>query len=86
MQNNETLYAINEKALHNRILSKKRSAGHIAGFSELLSIFVNTGIGLFILGVALFSPRTDIFMYLMAAWSFITALYLIVSRGTQKEK
>src|SRR4051794_28721596 len=29
MQNNEALYVINEKALHNRILSKKKSASHI---------------------------------------------------------
>lgn len=80
MQNNEALYAINEKALHNRILSKKRSAGHIANFSELLSIFVNLGTGLFVLGTALFRPGANVFMYLMAAWTFITALYLLVSR------
>jgi len=80
MQNNETLYAINEKALHHRILSKKRSAGHIANFSELLSIFVNAGIGLFILGMAIFSPGAHVFMYLMAAWMFMTTLYLIMTR------
>jgi hypothetical protein len=80
MQNNEALYAINEKALHNRILSKKRSAGHIANFSELLSIFVNMATGLFVLGIAQLRPGADVFMYLMAAWTFIVAGYLVVSR------
>jgi hypothetical protein len=85
MQNNEVLYIINEKALHNRILSKKRSAGHIANFSELLSIFVNAATALFILGMALFRSSVNIFMYLMAAWMFITALYLLVSRTRRKK-
>jgi hypothetical protein len=80
MQNNEALYVINEKALHNRILSKKKSAGHIANFTELLTIFVHTGTGLVVLGIALFKSASNLFMYLMAGWAFITALYLLVSR------
>lgn len=79
-QNNQALYVINEKALHNRILSKKRSAGHIAGFSELLLVFVYAGAGLFVLAMALFRSGGSIFMYLMAGWAFSTALYVLVSR------
>jgi hypothetical protein len=85
MQNNEALYVINEKALHSRILSKKKSASHIVNFSELLGIVVNIGTSLFVFGVALSKPGTHIFIYLMAAWMMITALYLLVSR-IQRQK
>ena len=47
-QNNELLYAINEQALHNRILSKKKQAYHITNVSELLMIIVNMGAGYFV--------------------------------------
>jgi Flp pilus assembly protein TadB len=80
MQNNETLYAINEKALHNRILSRKRSAGHIANFSELLVIFVNMATGLFVLWAALYQSAANIFIYLLTVWTLVTMLYVLVSR------
>ena len=48
-QNNEPLYAINEKALHNHIMSKKKTGYHITNTSELLLIIVNACAGLFIL-------------------------------------
>jgi hypothetical protein len=35
-QNNQPLYAINEKAMYNLILSKKKQAHHITNISELL--------------------------------------------------
>jgi hypothetical protein len=79
-QNNEPLYAINEKALHNHILSRKKSAGHLADFSELLLIFVNLGAGLFVWGVLLFDASVNIFMYLMVAWMLVTAVFLSASR------
>ena len=79
-QNNEPLYAINEKALHNRILSKKKQGLHITNVSELLSIIVNGGVGCFIFGVNYFKQSGNIFMYILSAWMFICALYLLVSR------
>ncbi len=79
-QNNEPLYAINEKALHNRILSKRRQARRITNISELLLIIVNLGAGCFVFGINLFKKPGNMFMYLMAAWMFATALYLLVSR------
>jgi hypothetical protein len=80
MQNKEMLYVINEKAMHNRILSKKRSAGHIANVSELLLIIVNMGTGIFILGTLLYKSRGNVSLYLLAAWTFMTALYILISR------
>lgn len=79
-QSNQPLYVINEKALHNRILSKKNQARHITNISELLSIIVNIGAGTFILGMNFFKQSGDIFMYLLSAWMFGCALYLLVSR------
>lgn len=80
VQNNEPLYAINSQALHNRILSKKKRAYHTTNFSELLLIFVNFATGCFILGMDFFTQKENIFMHLMSAWMFITALYVLASR------
>lgn len=79
-QNNEPLYAINEKALHHRILSKKKTGYHITNISELLLIVVNIGAGIFVLSVNLSRPVVNVFGYLLAAWMFLSALYILVSR------
>ncbi|MFD2933392.1 hypothetical protein [Spirosoma flavum] len=79
-QTNEPLWVINENALHNRILAKKEQARHIANFSELLLIFVNAGTGIFVLGLNFFKRPESLVMYLMAAWMFATALYVLASR------
>jgi hypothetical protein len=79
-QNNEPLYAINENALHNRILSKKKTGYHITNTSELLLIIVNAGAGLFVLGLNLSKPGVNIYMYLLGAWMLLSALYMLVSR------
>ena len=79
-QNNKPLYAIDENALHNRILSKKRQAYHITNISELLTIIVNLGTGSFVLGINFFSRSPSVFMYVMAAWMMVTSLYILVSR------
>ena len=79
-QNNRPLYAIDEKALHNRILSKKRQAYHIANSTELLLIIANAGSGGFVLYVDILKPHQNIFMYVFAAWMFCTALYVWSSR------
>jgi len=79
-QNNETLYAINERALHNRILSKKERAGHIANISELLLIIVNGGAGIFIFALTWTRSGGNLFFYLMALWMLLTMLYMMISR------
>ncbi len=79
-QNNKSLYVIDEQALHNRILSKKKQARHITNISELLVIIVNFGSGSFALAVNLFSQKSNGYLYMLAAWMFGTASYLIVSR------
>jgi len=79
-QNNEPLYGFNEKALHNRILSKKRQAYHITNISEFLGIIANISAGAFILGVTFFKQSGNISMYFLSAWMVISGLYFLDSR------
>jgi len=79
-QNNKTLYVMDEQALYNRILSKKKQARHITNISELLVIIVNLGSGCFALAVNTFSNHWNGYIYFLSAWMFGTALYLIVMR------
>jgi hypothetical protein len=83
-QNNQPLYAINEKAMYNIILSKKKQAHHITNISELLLIFVNIGSGIFILALNYFR-QDNIFIYLLSAWMFGSALFILRSRIKRKK-
>ena len=80
-QNEEAIYGINEKALHNRILAKKNKGYHITNASELLAIIANFGGGAVILAVSLYRESANIFLFLLVAWMFVTALYVLVSRS-----
>lgn len=84
VQNNQPLYTINEKAMYNIIMSKKKQAHHITNISELLLIFVNTGAGIFILGVNYFKQGNP-FIYLSSAWMLGSALYILLSRIQRKK-
>lgn len=79
-QNNQPLYAINEEALHKRIVSKKNQARHIMNISEWLGILANIGAGCLVLGMNIFSQSRNYFMYAMAAWMVCTGLYFMISR------
>jgi len=78
-QHQQPLYAINEKALHNRIVAKKYHVLHIAGFTEWLLIIVNVATG----GLLLQMNNTRhgyFFVYMLAAWLFGSAVYVLVNR------
>ena len=79
-QDNQPLYAINEKAMYNLILSKKKQAHHITNISELLLIFVNLGSGILILALNLFKQSGNISLYILSAWMLGSALYTLVHR------
>jgi hypothetical protein len=79
-QNNQVLYAINEKAMHQHIEIKMKKGKHITNISELLLIIVNLVTGSFIIAVNLFKQQVNISLYLVAAWMLGTALYSLVSR------
>lgn len=78
-QNNQPLYVINEKALHNRIVAKKHQVIHIAGFTEWLLIIVNIATGGFLVG-SNFNSHNYFFTYLLAAWMFGSAVYVLIHR------
>jgi len=79
-QNNESIYGINESALHNRILSKQKQGLHITNVSELLGIVAYTVAGLAMLGVNLYKQSASIFMYILSAWVLGSAIYILASR------
>ena len=79
-QNNQPLYAINEKAMYNLVLSKKKQAHHITNISELLLIFVNIGSGILVLALNIFKQSGNISLYVLSAWTLATALYTLVRR------
>lgn len=78
-QNNQPMYVINERALHNRIVAKKHHVIHIAGFTEWLLIIVNMATGSFLVG-SNFLSHNYFFIYLLAAWMFGSALYVLIHR------
>ena len=79
-QNDQPLYAINEKAMYNLILSKKKQAHHITNISELLIIIVYIITGSFVLGKNLFDQSSNISMYVLSAWMLGSALFILVNR------
>ena len=79
-QDNQPLYAINEKAMYNLILSKKKQAHHITNISELLLIVVNIGSGILVLVLNLFKQSGNISLYVLSAWMLASALYTLVRR------
>ena len=86
-QNNQPLYVMNEKALHSRILSKKKRAYHITNISELLLIIVNIAAGSFIFGMSFFKPGGgSIPMYLLSTWMFACVVYVWINRLRRKKR
>lgn len=79
-QNNAPLYAINEQALHNRIITKMKKGIQITAISEVLSITANALGGGFILVVNLIAQSRNLFMYVLSAWMFIVAVALLANR------
>jgi len=83
-QRNETMYTINEKAMHKQIRSRKQSAIRIANFSEILLIIGNLCTGSFIL--LMNEKNTNIFMYVMAGFMMLTAGYVWRERQRRKKR
>jgi hypothetical protein len=79
-QNNEPLYVINEKALHSRILSKKKTAYRITNFTEILVIVVYIVGGLWIVRINFMSLKPSVSLYTLAAWMILTSLIVWIGR------
>src|SRR5688572_1643433 len=79
-QNNQPLYVINEQALHNRIVAKKHQVIHIAVVTEWILIIANSISGAFVLQQNYTGRGGLIFVYLLALWMLVTALYVLINR------
>lgn len=80
-QTREPQWVINETALHNRIVAKKKQTGHITNISEWLILGVNLGAGVFILGLTMVKPTAGaLWLYLMATWMLGTAAIVLANR------
>jgi len=79
-QNKQTLYAINETAMYNHIMQKQRQARHITHVSELLTMIVNAGVGIFIAITNATSNRTSIALYVLSAWLIACAVFILRGR------
>ncbi|GAB3950515.1 hypothetical protein GCM10028805_28710 [Spirosoma harenae] len=84
-QTEEPLWVINEQALKKHILAKKNQAHHVTNITELLLTYVYIGGGFILLGLNFVNHSSNVFMYLMAGWMFVTGLYSLASR-TQRLK
>jgi hypothetical protein len=79
-QSNQTLYAIDERALSNRIKAKRNTANRIANLSELIVIITHIAATGILLVIMLMNKVNNVFMYLMSAWVFFTAIFATVIR------
>src|SRR5580693_2288367 len=79
-QNNRSLYTIDQTALHNRILLKKKQTRRMTNLSEIALIIVNLGAGSFVFELNYTSLRPKVFMYLLAAWMLASTLFLVAGR------
>ena len=77
-QNNQPLFVLDEKALHNRIQSKMNSFRQLTSITEWLLIIINMGTGSILLGFNGFKTGTNIFLYLEAFWMFGIAFYILL--------
>jgi hypothetical protein len=77
-QNNQPLYAIDEKALHNRIQSRMNAILRVTNISDWVLIMIYLGTGIALLRLNPVKAGANIFMWLETAWMFATSLYIVV--------
>lgn len=79
-QNNQVLYTLNEEAMYNHILQKKRQGYHISHISEMALIGVNAATGVMILIMNATRTQTSIALYGLGAWMLGCAIYVLAGR------
>jgi len=78
-QNNQPLYVIDEKALHNRVQSKMSTVLRLTNISEWSLIMTYLVAGGILIGLNPFKRGANIFLYLEAIWMFAVVVYFVVS-------
>jgi hypothetical protein len=79
-QNNQPLYVLDEKALHNRIRSKMKGGLLRANLSEWSLMVVYAVTAGILIAVNPDKPGANIFMYIEAAWMIAVVSFVVVSR------
>jgi hypothetical protein len=79
-QNNQPLYAIDEKTLHKRVQSKMKGALRYANISEWMIIIAYFSAGGLLIVLDSLQHRVNIFMYIEAAWMLATVVYVLAHR------
>jgi len=77
-QNNQPLYAIDEKTLHNRIRSRMNAVRHVTNISDWVLIVIYIGTVGRLLYRNPFKPGVNTFIYLEAVWILATVVYFLV--------
>ncbi len=78
-QNNQSLYTIDEKALHNRIQSKMTKIRRFTTVSDWLLILIYLGTGFVLFRQHPINTGVNIFIYLEIAWMLATVVYLVIN-------
>ncbi len=79
-QRNEALYVLNENALHNRIMAKKRTSGKITNTSELIGIITNAGAGVLMFRAVWEEGKANVYLTILGAWMILTSLAVLILR------
>lgn len=78
-QNNQPLYVIDEKALHNRVHTKMSTIRKATSVSEWMLILINLGTGVILISANPLKQGNNIFLSVEAVWMFGIVAYLIIS-------
>ena len=79
-QTNQSLYVINEAALHKTIKSRRDKGAHITNITELISIVVNLASGAFLFTTTMADETVNVYLYILATWMVITGIYCLFGR------
>jgi len=76
--NNQHLYVLDEQALHKRIESRMNTVRRLTNITDWVLILVNLGAGGILIGLNTVNTVANLFMYVEAAWMFVTVVYFTI--------
>ncbi|WP_205720015.1 hypothetical protein [Fodinibius halophilus] len=85
-QNEETMYAINQEALHDLIISKKHKSRNILNFSEWANILANIGAGGFMLYMTLIGKNLNTPFLILGCMMVAMGMFVFFSRFKRNRK
>lgn len=85
-QSNKTMYAIDESALHSKVISKRKKSARIAGRSERIMIGALLFSTLIILGASIYKAEYDVMPLVLSAVTFAVAILIFFRRRERLKK